>query len=45
MTESVHADVYGSYSPGNPPARACIQAGLVKTEFLVEIAATAVIDG
>ena len=30
---------------GSAPARACIQAGLVKPEFLVEIAATAVIDG
>ena len=38
-------EVYGSYFPENPPARACVQAGLVKPEFLVEIAATAVIDG
>ena len=38
-------EVYGSYFPENPPARACIQAGLVKPEFLVEIAATAIIDG
>ena len=37
-------EVYGSYFPENPPARACVQAGLVKPEFLVEIAATAVID-
>ncbi len=37
-------EVYGSYFPDNPPARACVQAGLVKPEFLVEIAATAVID-
>ena len=37
-------EVYGSYFPKNPPARACVQAGLVKPEFLVEIAATAVID-
>ena len=36
-------EVYGSYFPENPPARACVQAGLVKPEFLVEIAATAVI--
>ena len=36
-------EVYGSYFPKNPPARACVQAGLVKPEFLVEIAATAVI--
>ena len=37
-------EVYGSYFPQTPPARACVQAGLVKPEFLVEIAATAVID-
>ena len=37
-------EVYGSYFPENPPARACVQAGLVKPEFLVEIAATAMID-
>ena len=37
-------EVYGSYFPENPPARACVQVGLVKPEFLVEIAATAVID-
>ena len=37
-------EVYGSYFPENPPARACVQAGLVKPEFLVEIAATAVVD-
>ena len=37
-------EVYGTYFPENPPARACVQAGLVKPEFLVEIAATAVID-
>ena len=36
-------EVYASYFPGNPPARACIQAGLVRPEFLVEIAATAVV--
>ena len=35
-------EVYGSYFPENPPARACVQAGLVRPEFLVEIAATAV---
>ena len=33
--------VYGEYFPNNPPARACVQSGLVKPEFLVEIAATA----
>ena len=37
-------DVYGSFFPNNPPARACIQAGLVKPEFKVEIAATASIS-
>ena len=37
-------EVYGSYFPENPPARACVQAGLVRPEFLVEIAATAVVD-
>ena len=36
-------EVYGSYFPENPPARACVQAGLVRSEFLVEIAATAVV--
>ena len=36
-------EVYGSYFPENPPARACVQAGLVRPEFLVEIAATAVV--
>ena len=35
--------VYATYFPNNPPARACIQAGLVRPEFLVEIAATAVV--
>ena len=38
-------EVYASYFPENPPARACVQAGLVRPEFLVEIAAMAVIDG
>ena len=38
-------EVYATYFPNDPPARACIQAGLVKPEFLVEIAATAVVDG
>ena len=37
-------EVYATYFPKNPPARACIQAGLVKPEFLVEIAATAMVD-
>lgn len=37
-------EVYATYFPDNPPARACIQAGLVRPEFLVEIAATAVVD-
>ena len=34
-------EVYGSYFPENPPARACVQAGLVRPEFLVEIASVA----
>ena len=38
-------EVYATYFPSSPPARACIQAGLVRPEFLVEIAATAVVDG
>lgn len=38
-------EVYATYFPNSPPARACIQAGLVRPEFLVEIAATAVVDG
>ena len=37
-------EVYATYFPNNPPARACVQAGLVRPEFLVEIAAMAVID-
>ncbi len=37
-------EVYATYFPENPPARACVQAGLVRPEFLVEIAAIAVID-
>lgn len=37
-------EVYATYFPNNPPARACVQAGLVRPEFLVEIAATAVVD-
>jgi len=28
-------------SPGNPPARACVEARLATTEFLVEIRVTA----
>ena len=36
-------EAYGSFFPNNPPARACVQAGLVKPEFKVEIAATAII--
>ncbi len=36
--------VYATYFPNSPPARACVQAGLVRPEFLVEIAAMAVID-
>lgn len=33
--------VYKEYFPEKPPARYCIQAPLVRPEFLVEIAATA----
>jgi aminoacrylate peracid reductase len=33
--------VYAEYFPGAKPARYCIQCGLVKPEFLVEIAAVA----
>jgi len=38
-------EVYASYFPGNPPARYCIRADLVKPEFLVEIASTAYVGG
>ena len=37
-------EVYAAFFPADPPARACVQAGLVRPEFLVEIAAMAVID-
>lgn len=33
--------VYTTYFPGEPPARYCVRADLVKPEFLVEIASTA----
>jgi aminoacrylate peracid reductase len=33
--------VYKEYFPSSPPARYCIQAPLVRAEFLVEIATTA----
>ena len=33
--------VYREYFPSEPPARWCIQCGLVKPEFLVEISAVA----
>jgi len=33
--------VYAEYFPGDKPARYCIQCGLVKPEFLVEIASVA----
>ena len=33
--------VYAEYFPGDKPARFCIQCGLVKPEFLVEIASVA----
>lgn len=35
--------VYGEFFPKGPPARYCVQAPLVKPEFLVEIASLAVI--
>jgi aminoacrylate peracid reductase len=34
-------EVYREYFPGNPPARYCIRADLVKPEFLVEVASIA----
>ena len=33
--------VYAEYFPGDKPARYCIQAGLVRPDFLVEIASVA----
>ncbi|PVM90620.1 pyrimidine utilization protein C [Caulobacter endophyticus] len=33
--------VYAEYFPGDKPARYCIQCGLVKPDFLVEIASVA----
>jgi aminoacrylate peracid reductase len=38
-------EVYRQYFPGNPPARYCVRADLVKPEFLVEVASTAYIAG
>ena len=34
-------EIYAQYVPKNPPARYCIQAVLVKPEFLVEISSIA----
>jgi aminoacrylate peracid reductase len=34
-------EVYSEYFPKNPPARYCITAGLVRDDFLVEIASIA----
>jgi aminoacrylate peracid reductase len=34
-------EVYAEYFPNNPPARYCVKADLVKSEFLVEIASIA----
>jgi len=34
-------EVYREYFPNSPPARYCIQANLVKPEFLIEIASVA----
>ncbi len=36
--------VYAKYFSGNPPARYCVKCELVKPEFLVEIAAIAVVS-
>ena len=33
--------VYAEYFPGDKPARFCIQCGLVRPDFLVEIASIA----
>ena len=38
-------EVYGKYFGKNPPARFCVKCELVMPEFLVEIAAIAVIGG
>ncbi|MDO9709480.1 pyrimidine utilization protein C [Paracraurococcus lichenis] len=37
--------VYKEYFPSEPPARWCIQCGLVRPEFLVEISAVAHLPG
>ena len=37
-------EVYREYFPTDPPARYCIRADLVKSDFLVEIAGTAHLD-
>ena len=34
-------EVYAKYFPESPPARYCVQAGLVREEFLVEISSIA----
>ena len=34
-------EVYAEYFPTKPPARYCIKAGLVREDFLVEIASVA----
>jgi len=36
-------EVYREYFPSNPPARSCVQAGLARPEFLVEIEAMAMV--
>jgi len=38
-------EVYREFFPKNPPARYCIQAELVRPEFLVEIASIAHVSG
>lgn len=35
--------VYAEYFPSNPPARSCVQTGLARPEFLVEIEAMAIV--
>ena len=37
-------EVYAEYFPKDPPARYCITAGLVREEFLVEIASIAHVE-
>ena len=47
LTDTAHYHsmnaVYAEYFPSNPPARSCVQTGLARPEFLVEIEAMAVV--